>query len=266
MFSEVAFADDKLAAQLGMKFGDREFQQLILFRNYEKNLPTWHGNAFSAQSNFDNETGIYYGAKLLLNKKTKINCYFDLWSFPRTRYFEKMPTIGSDHFFQFETRFTGNTVRLTVHNKQKEKYMTLETAEIRDFERLLIRCDWWQKLKDVTFKTRSEFVSEYLPDDHVYGKGLLFYEQLKVDYDNFDVVAQISFYKSVLEPFKIKHYMYENNITGIMQNSVLSGDGIASYLLIRLNVTSNLKLQVKISDRWLKKNEMRLFFQIINKW
>jgi hypothetical protein len=266
MFSEIAMADKKLAGLAGAKFGDAKFRQMLLVRNYEKDFPGWHGNPFSAQSNFANETGLYYGVTILPRKNTKINCYFDIWSFPGTRYFEKMPTVGSDQFLQLETRINNNTFRFTIQNKQKEKYITLDEAKIRDFERLLLRLDWWQKLGDITMKSRAEWISEYLSEDKVYGKGVLFYEQAKIKLEKIQIIAQVTAYHTVIEPFKVKHYMYENNVSGIMQNSVFSGDGMASYLLVRYDLFNNIQLQTKISDSWQKKNKMRLFLQLIGSW
>jgi len=262
----LAIAKDKYAGLAGFKFGDKKMQQLLLLRHYEKDFPTWHGNAFSSQSNFDNETGVYCGTTIHPSKSTKINCYFDVWSFPKTRFFEKMPTVGSDELLQLEKRFSKNTIRFTVKNKHKEKYVKLDEAKIRDFERLLLRCDWWQRIAEVTLKTRAEFVSEYLSEEKIYGKGLLFYEQLKYDRNKIHIVAQITAFKTVLEPFKVKHYMYENNVAGVMQNSVFSGDGFASYLLVRYDLIDSIQLQAKISDCWQQKEKMRIFVQLVGKW
>lgn len=266
IFSEVAMADKKLAGSAGIKFGDERMRQIILFRSYQKNFPTWHGNPFSSQSNFDNETGLYFGTTLLPAKKIKINAYFDVWNFPQTRYYEKMPTANSEQFIQIETRFPANTCRITLHHKQKEKYLNLEDAKIRDFERLLLRIDWWQQLTRLIMKTRLEFVSEYLPEDKVYAKGWLFYEQAKIKLNKLQIIAQISVYHSVCEPFKVKHYMYENNVRGIMQNSVFSGDGIASYLLLKYDIYPNLRLEAKVSDRWQTADKMRFFLQMSGSW
>ncbi|MDO9578621.1 MAG: helix-hairpin-helix domain-containing protein [Candidatus Cloacimonadales bacterium] len=266
IFGEFAAIDAKLGGVMGAKFGENSFRQLILVRYYEKGIPTWQGNPFSTQSNFENETGIYYGITLLPFVRNKINCYFDVWSFPETRYFEKMPTVGSDQFLQWESHFETNSLRATVQHKSKEKYISLDDAKIRDFERTLLRLDWWQKLNTVTLKTRGEFVSEFLPEDKVYTSGYLMYEQLKWQSKKLEFITQVTVYRSDTSPFKVKHYVYENNVDGVMQNSVLSGDGIASYLLVKYKLGKNLELQFKISDEWQVPARRRLFFQIIGSW
>ncbi|MCD4698506.1 MAG: hypothetical protein K8S16_19945, partial [Bacteroidales bacterium] len=265
-FGELAQADDKLAGLIGTKFGDNKLRHLILFRYYEKNFPTWHGNPFSTQSKFDNEIGLYYGITLVPFSRTKINCYFDLWNFPETRYFEKMPTVGSEQFLQVETRFKTNTLRLTLQHKDKEKYISLEETRIRDFERTLLRADWWQILGNLRLKTRCELAAEYLEEEKIYSRGILIYEQAKLKWEKLQIIAQITAYRSDTQPFNVKHYVYENNVDGIMQNTVLSGDGICSYFLIKWKLPPHFELQFKISDHWHMKDKMKLYQQVVSRF
>ena len=265
-FGELVQADAKLAGLIGTKFGDNKLRHLVIFRYYEKNFPTWHGNPFSTQSKFDNEVGLYYGITLIPFERTKINCYFDLWDYPETRYFEKMPTVGSEQFLQVETRFKTNTLRITLQHKDKEKYISLEETRIRDFERTLLRADWWQLLGNLRLKTRCELAAEYLPEEKIYSRGILVYEQAKLQLENLQIITQITAYRSDTQPFNVKHYVYENNVDGIMQNTVLSGDGICSYLLIKWKLPPHFELQFKISDHWYKKDKMRLYLQVVSRF
>ncbi len=255
---EVAYADNKFAGIFVTRWGDNEFRQLLLFRYYEKNFPSWHGNPFSSQSNFDNETGFYYGITLKPFKNIKINFYFDLWDFPKTRYYEKMPTVGSEQFLQIEFSGNNNRLRLCFRHKNKEKYIKLQYAEIRDFERTLVRLDWFQYLNSLTLKTRCEIVMEYLKNEKLYDKGILVYEQLKYQIDRLKIIAQLTVYHS-----DILLYMYESNINGIMQNSVFSGDGIYSYFVVKYDLTKNFELQFKVSDKWNTSNNKRFYFQVL---
>ncbi|HPR17896.1 MAG TPA: hypothetical protein PLD62_06595 [Candidatus Cloacimonadota bacterium] len=266
IFGEVACIDGNYGMVAGAKFGENKFRQLVVTRYYEKDIPSWHGNPFASQSSFNNEMGMYYGVTILPAERHKINAYFDVWSFPQTRYFEKMPTVGSEQFLQWEVHFASHSLRMTLQHKFKEKYITLDEAKIRNYERTLCRLDWWQKFTALTLKTRAEFVNEYLSEDKVYASGFLLYEQLKLQREYFELIAQITCFKSDTKPFKVKHYVYENNVDGIMQNSVFSGDGVASYLLIRFNFSEKFSLQTKISDTWQEAGKMRFFCQFISKF
>ena len=258
-FGEIAYAQEKTAGVLGCKFGENELRHLLLFRYYQKDFPTWHGNPFSSQSRFDNEVGLYYGMTIIPMERTKINCYFDLWSFPKTRYFEKMPTVGSEQFIQVERKFDTNSLRFTIQHKDKEKYISLDEAKIRDFERTVIRTDWWHNINNFRFKTRCEFVSEYLANDNIHKSGILTYEEIKWKIDKFTLIGQVSVYHS-----DVLHYMYEHNVDGIMQNSILKGDGAYSYFVMKYNILTNMELQFKVSDHWNRKDKMRMYLQIVS--
>jgi len=258
-FGEIAYSQEKIAGVIGSKFGESELRHLLLLRYYEKDFPTWHGNPFSSQSRFDNEIGLYYGMTIIPFVKTKINCYFDLWSFPQTRYFEKMPTAGSEQFIQIEKKFEANSLRFSVQHKDKEKYISLDEAKIRDYERTTFRADWWQNIDNFRFKTRCELVTEYLADDGIHKRGILAYEEIKWKIDKLTLIGQISVYHS-----NVLHYMYEHNVDGIMQNSILKGDGAYSYFVLKYNILMNSELQFKISDHWNTKDKMRLYLQIIS--
>ncbi|MCF7859300.1 MAG: hypothetical protein K9N07_08285 [Candidatus Cloacimonetes bacterium] len=259
IFGEFAFADKKAGGLLGIKYGDIKLKHLLLTRYYDKDFPTWHGNPFSSQSNFDNEIGLYYGLAIRPGKSYKVNCYFDIWSFPKTRYFEKMPTVGSEEFIQLEKKFNKNTICFSIHHKDKEKYIALEGSQIRDFERTTFRADFWQNINNFRFKTRCELATEYLPTENIYKSGFLAYEEVKWKSDFLTLIGQITVYHS-----DVLHYMYEHNVDGIMQNTIFSGDGIYSYFVVKYNVLQNMKLQFKVSDHWSVKDKLRLYFQVIS--
>lgn len=261
IFGEIAFSNQKVCGLTGFKVGNSQFKQLFLLRYYPKNFPTWHGNPFSSQSNFDNELGLYYGLKFKPIPRTRVNIYFDVWKHPDARYFEKMPTSASDEFIQIQHKFDRNTIRLTLKNKHKEKYISLDESMIRNFQRTTYRADFWQNISNVRFKTRFEINTEYLKDEAVWKKGFLTYQQLKIKFKNLECITQITLYHS-----DVLHYMYENNVDGIMQNSVLRGDGIYSFLLMKYNFFKHYEVQCKISDHWQKKNKMKLYLQIITQF
>ena len=258
-FGEIAYSQQRIAGVIGSKFGENELRHLLLFRYYEKDFPTWHGNPFSSQSRFDNEVGLYYGMTIIPFEKTKINCYFDLWSFPQTRYFEKMPSVGSEQFIQIERKFDTNSLRISVQHKDKEKYISLDESKIRDFERTTFRADWWQNLDNFRFKTRCDIVTEFLANDDIHRSGILVYEEIKWKIEKLTLIGQISVYHS-----DILHYMYEHNVDGIMQNSILKGDGAYSYFVFKYNIFKDIELQFKVSDHWNTKDKMRLYLQVIS--
>jgi len=259
IFGEVANSAEKFGGVMGVKFGEDKFRQLILTRFYEKNFPTWNGHAFSSQSKFDNEIGVYYGLTILLFSRTRISCFFDVWQFPQTQYFEKMPTVGSEEFLQIEHKFDENNVRFVLQHKNKEKYIKLEETLIRDFQRTTMRLDFWQKIGKMRLKTRGEFVTEYLQNEQIWERGILAFQQLKWKQKMFETIMQITVYHST-----VLHYMYENSVDGVMENAILSGDGICSFLLLKYKFSPSMQLQFKISEDWQQPKETKFYLQLVS--
>lgn len=261
-FGEFALANAKKGGLCGLKWGDDTIEHLIIAQYYEDNFPTWHGNPFSEQNNFDNELGLYYGIQLSLNSHLKIKGYFDVWNYPETRYFEKMPTAGNDELIQLDYKVKSDKFRILLKHKQKDKYISLnETAKIRKYERATIRFDWWKNHHNFTLKTRFEYSSEYLPDDDLFEKGILTYEQLKFKHDYFNVVCRLTAYQS-----DILLYTYENNVSGIIQSVINSGEGLDGFILVKTNLYKNIELQAKYSESLTESNSAKLYLQLISEF
>ena len=109
------------------------------------------------------------------------------------------------------------------------------------------------------FKTRCELITEYLPEDKIHQSGILSYEEVKWVINKLTIIGQVSSYHS-----DVLHYMYEHNVDGIMQNSILKGDGFYSYIVLKYNIFDNIELQYKISDHWNKKDQMRIYLQVVS--
>ncbi len=261
IFGEIAFADNLYAFNFGKKWGDDKLQHLLIYRNYPENFPTWHGKPFSAQSNFANESGIYFGSTYSPIKHFRVNIYFDFWQHPQPRYLEKMPTSNGEQFLQIEYKINKHNFSFRFHHKQKEKQINLTDSKIRDFRRTSYRFDWTRKLEPFTLHNRYEFSSEYLPNEKHWKKGELLYSQITYNHNRLKLVGRLTTYRS-----KILLYMYENNITGIMQNRILSGDGVLAFLVGKFKFNKQIEIQCKISDNLNKRDQLELAFQLISQF
>jgi len=261
LFGEICYADDQLAMICGNKWGEENLRHLLIYRNYPNNFPTWHGKPFSAQSNFSNERGLYYGITYIPKPRLHINAFFDFWQHPNPRFLEKMPTSNGEQLLQAEYKFSKHKFRFRISHKQKEKQINLGESAIREYHRTTYRFDWSRELKPFTLQHRFEFSEEYLPEDSVWEKGELFYSQLRFKKDSMQIIGRIAAYHS-----NILLYMYENNVTGIMQNRILSGDGVTVFVVGKFTINEWLEIQTKFSDNLSRDDQMQLTFQLIGEF
>ncbi|MFO7895707.1 MAG: hypothetical protein R6U84_02090 [Candidatus Cloacimonadales bacterium] len=257
--AEYAQAAGKHALLVGKKWGEARLRQLLLYRYYQADFPTWHGKPFAAQNNFENENGLYYGLTYLPATRFKINAYFDFWQHQEPRYLEKMPTSNSEQLLQAEYKINQHNFRIRLQHKFKERQINLDESMIRDFQRTTFRFDWLKDLGNFSLKQRYEFSSEYLPNQQLWKDGELFFSQLQYQSQRLQLIGRIAVYQS-----KILLYMYENNVSGIMQNRILSGDGITAFVVIKAHLTSALEIQAKLSDNLSKSKQRQFTLQLIS--
>ena len=116
-------------------------------------------------------------------------------------------------------------------------------------------------MKPFTLQNRYEFCSEYLPNEKKWNKGELLYSQLVYKHKLLKLIGRLAVYRS-----KILLYMYENNISGIMQNRILSGDGVLFFVVGKLKLNNRIEIQGKVSDNLNKRDQMEFGFQLISQF
>lgn len=248
---------------IGLKLSEDKFHQLLLYRNYEGSNSYFHAKPFAATSTPENEKGIYYGITYTPFSKFKLSSYFDIWRHDKPRYFEDMPTTGNDQLLQMEYQFSNQVFRFLYKRKQKEIYKSFaETAKITTSKRETFRFDWIQPIiSNLHLKSRFEISLEGYDEFAKYTKGMLTTQQFIFKQDKFQVVFANVFYDS-----DILLYLYEYSVDGIMRNSILSGDDIFSYFLMKWQFNQYQELQFKISEKWYETKSQEIWLQLIQEF
>lgn len=244
LLNETALSDDVCAWLAGLRWGTPRYRHLLMIRHYPADFPTHLGNPFATGSTFANEQGIYYGFRARLAIGLLLRGYFDVWQFPHTRYFEKMPTSGSEEYLSLQWQRGIHRLSATMRAVFKEKYISLETAEIRDFQRLTLRCDYRQQTASwLEYKTRISYSSDYLPTEQQHKSGILNYQQITLTWKRISCTARItaSFGDVLL-------YVHEPDIIGSFSNQMFKGDALSSCILIDARIRGNWRIQAKYRD------------------
>ncbi|MDN5354502.1 MAG: hypothetical protein PWQ09_1258 [Candidatus Cloacimonadota bacterium] len=263
IFVEVANANGKLAAVGGIRFGSSHFKHLFIARYYPKNFPTWHGKPFAEKSNFDNEQGFYYGLKLYPIQNLKLNFYFDIWKHAKTNYWEKMPTSGSEQFAMLTYKYGKHIWRFSLKNSNEEKYKSFAgISKIRDVNSNNFSLKWRQNVNNwLTCDSYGKLVNEYLPNSHFHQRSFLFYQQFRLQKKDVDLTLRLSTHHG-----EIPVYVYENNVDGIMQNRVCSGEGINFFTVCSWKFNENIELQLKFFDYLDRSNKAEFYFQVLTRF
>ena len=252
LFGEVAAIDNKSGKTIGVKYGDLHFNQLLLYRDYEKDIPTYRGNPFSASGTFDNEVGLYYGLSSKLLDILTMDFYVDMWEVPQISAEGQLPTTGFEQMLFLDFEIDKSQILLKYRYLQKEELIGQNIEQKDDFQ---YKIDYiWLPNTSWRVKLRTQYEKETLQKTK---EGLLGYQQLKYKNKVFETLGQIVYFNS-----DIPIYIYENNISNVSQTTPFSGEDFYYYLLAKVKVTKHLYIESKFSDYVRVKKKWRVYSQI----
>ena len=261
LFGEGAYANGKRAFVTGVLWQQGMLENIILYRDYEKDFPTFHGNPFHAGGDFDNEKGLYYGITLRPFERSRLDVYFDVFRFPEESTYGSLPIYGFDSFVQFEQKWKTSRMRFTYHHKQTERWRSFdEVSKLYQVKRNTCRLDFIQKINDkLEFKFRGEFTYHHYANTEKYDAGILLYQEMK-----YFITPKLKNYVRVCQYHTgdIILYMYENDLDGIMLNSQFKGDGVFGYILLKYDIGSHFSIQAKYAEKIWKEKQIKHSRQI----
>ncbi|MBZ0198272.1 MAG: hypothetical protein K8H86_00275, partial [Ignavibacteriaceae bacterium] len=225
------------------------FSYSFLLRYYPADYKNIHGRAFGETGLTKNEIGIYSGIKWKTFLGT-INFYFDQFKFPYRTYNASLPSSGYEVLFDLTSKPLKN---LVTH--LKFKYENKELNVTNDEGKLLLQRDKYQfrgefnyKIsKIVEVKNRIEYVLSKFDEIKNIDDGYLFYSEIK--YKPIGIVqTAMRFIFFNTDNYNAAIYEFENDLTGIMTNLPMYGEGYRWYIIVKCNLASMLKISLKYSE------------------
>jgi len=253
LFGEAAFNGTSVASINSLSFYmGRDFSFVTSLRSYPRNYISLHGYAFGERSGAtSNEVGIYTGIKLRTPFGI-LNFYYDQFKFPYATYSIPRPGSGDEFlaelvnksFLRFETKFRYKyeykDVPISINDKKEI------VKRLKQLFRLEVI---YYPAKTIRLKGRFDF-NKYnleLSDNKEHGYALL--QDIRYSPNqNLNLYLRIIFYKT--DSFNSAIYEYENDLTGVLTNRALFGEGIRWYFVLRYRPVRLITLSLKYSETY----------------
>lgn len=256
---EVAYNMSSIASIHNLIFSpDRNLSLLFSFRNFPHNYINLHASSFGEKGTAQNEVGFYTGIRLRTEYGT-FNIYYDQFKFPIASSSYSFSSTGNDFLFYYTNKIFRNTeIRLKYKNETKE------IIEIIDDETGLVKRSQQNYRAELNFvpsdfiqmRTRFELVHLTKTTQQPMEKGFLLFQELKYEpFNKLIIYGRIIFFST--DSYDSRIYEFENDLTGVMTNPALYGEGIRWYLMVRYTVTMGMNLSLKYSELY-KPNERYL--------
>ncbi|MBI1938111.1 MAG: helix-hairpin-helix domain-containing protein [Ignavibacteriales bacterium] len=239
-------------------FIEKNLSFAFSFRNFPRNYFSLHGRSFGEKGTAQNETGFYAGCRFATEYGT-INVYYDQFKFPVTSDSYLFPTKGREFLFYYTYKiFREAELRIRYKNKKKELVETIN-SELGTANRTSqnFRAEISYKAdKNINMKSRIEYVTlTPTPNLHAENGYLIFQEIKYTPAAKLNIYARLTFFST--DSYNSRLYVFENDLTGVMSNPALYGEGLRWYLLASYETKIGMKISFKYSELY-KPDEITL--------
>ncbi len=253
-FGEIAEADEKLGKVLGVRTIYENLHQTLIYREFEKNLPTYMGKPITQSNSYDNQKGLYYGALWKPLPRLKFNFYLDVWKTPETSAQAQMPLSGQELLVRGHYSAPRQLVSLQYKNQKKEQLFSDD--EIGDQKICDYKADYHLMLGRF-FKIKTRY--NYRTCQEIQHKfGYLTYSELGFRQSVFALIARAVYYNAGTPV-----YMYQQGVDGTMLTSAFTGEDLFYYFLTNCKLHKCVNLQLKYSNYYKKTDAQEVVAQLL---
>ncbi len=227
----------------------------VLFRHFDKNYHAFWANTFAEGSNISNETGIYFGTKILPVKYVTLNAYSDFYRSEWFNYSTAGPAQGWDIFAQASVVFSEKfEFYLRYKNEEKEQKFRPEERYINLPEKIQhLRVHFQFHPTDfLTLKTRLEnaFYSGEEKEN-----GILVFQDVGLEPEKFPLKSIVRFAWFSTDSYNSRIYAYENDLLYTFSIPAYYGKGFRTYLNLNYKISPKVDVWIKIGNtHWNDRN------------
>lgn len=250
IFGEAAISESKGKAVINGAIAhlhDR-VQVSAIARRFDKNFHTFWGSPFAEGSSTINESGIFFGTKILPVKFVTFSAYADFYKSDWISYTTAGPSNGRDFLAETQVRLLPKTeFYIRFKTEEKEQKTLVDKRYVNSPERT----------------TRTRFQFEYSPNEMLSLKtrielsqlrnqasenGFMVFQDIQFHPENFplSVSSRIAWVNT--DSYQTAIYAYENDLLYTFSIPAYYGKGIRSYLNFRCRIGPRADLWFKIAN------------------
>ncbi|RPI72905.1 MAG: helix-hairpin-helix domain-containing protein [Ignavibacteriales bacterium] len=258
IFGELVYNATSVASINNIQiYFNSNLQYIVSIRNYPYNFINIHGHPFGERSGAgQNEFGIYNGLRWRLPFGV-LNFYYDQFKFPYSTFDTPLPSDGNEFLAEFVSKpFDKVETKLRYKKERKELEFNINNENvIAERNKESLRGEVIYEIsKSLKWKSRFEFNIHSVKTAKLNEKGFLFFQDISyVPAANLNIYGRIIFFRT--DSFNTAVYEYENDLTGLLTNAPMFGEGIRWYFLIRYKILPYLVVSCKYSETYKPKEK-----------
>ncbi len=253
VFGEFSYDQNSVASINGFEMSvTKYFSFVTAFRNYPSKYKNYKGSGFGERSGAThNETGFYTGFKWRLPVGL-LNVYYDQFKYPYRTFNNVSPSEGEEFFIELTSKpFSKSETKIRYKFENKDISQTLiglrqVTKRLRQSARVELIHSISKKLR---VRSRVEINHFNIKASEQKEQGYLFFQDFRYfPAGDITIYARIIFF--ITDSFNSAIYEYENDLTGIMTNLPMYGEGMRWYLMARYKLIPGITFSLKYSETY----------------
>jgi hypothetical protein len=223
----------------------KNFDLSIVYRKYDRNFYTFYSNAFSENTQAQNERGLYWGWKYRWSRKYSLTGYADLFTFPWLAFRRYAPSKG------YEWLLRGNyqpskkiSIFLQVREESKFRNLPGVTHLYQLGEglkrNLWLNCDYGIGEK-VRLKSRIQYSRYFFNEETTEGLTLL--QDISFSLGRFKFTGRHALFDT--HNYDNRQYVYENDAWLAYSLPAYAGVGVRNYALFEYKVHKQLTVWLR---------------------
>ncbi len=249
LYGEIAMSDNKgKAGLIGTTIQPTGYIEFtILYRNYAKDYQCLYSNAFASGSNTRNEKGWYFSSALSLAPNWKFITSVDLH---KSDWF-KNTAYSPSQAYEFDTQLNyqpEQNISFSIKYRKKSKMKnsgttnTFQKSLIEEKNNMLRFHASYNLHDDITLKNRVEY--HFNSGDDETNNSYLIYQD--IIYNPNEKPYNIAFRYELFNAEKGSVYAYENDVSYSFGVNALTGKGIRTYLVGKVQPYDKIQISGKI--------------------
>lgn len=249
LYGEIAMSDNRgLAGLIGFSFQPAGYIDFtILYRNYAKDYQCLYSNAFSSGSNTRNEEGVYFSMAASIAPQWKFITSVDFLKNDWLKNTAYAPSHGCEFDSQLNYQPNNNTL-MFIEYRNYDKMKNASDANV--YQKYLVhersnmfRLHVSYTINDyLTLKNRVEYHFKN-QENEKYDSYLIYQD---VQYKKDDKPYSFAFRYEIFDSEKGSVYTYESDVLYAFAVSGLSGKGIRTYLVGKVELFKHIQISGKI--------------------
>ena len=220
----------------------------MLFRHFDKNYHALWANPFSEGSSANNETGIYFGTRILPMKFITLSAYSDFYHFEWLTFSTAGPASGRDIFVQSDFDIsTDFQFYIRYKDEKKEQKFTVAERYVNLPEKTAkARLHFQYRVNEkIQLKTRFEHASYHGIEIE---NGFMIYQDLKYSPKKIPLSASLRAIWFNTDSYNSRIYAYENDILYSFSIPAYYGKGWRTYLNLKYSVSKKVDVWFKFGN------------------